>query len=395
MNRQVPEQMLINPFIPTEIASADLDFFGRRRELSNLDRALQGGSVLIQGPIGIGKSSLLARALLLMQDLDPPNAIESLSAVADREIETGDQLARLLLEELLEVDEGQNKCAVRVGVFSFESSTVRRNFQEGRHLAALKRVLDHDLMGSALAEKSFLVIAIDEADKCPVPMARMIRSLSTHLQARGHNRTRFLLAGVSPFQQLMLREDEGVGRFFQKTINLQPMTGPEASRLLREKLNVVKRYAAGEGIRLNIKKRVIARILELASGHPHLLQLLGSHVVESENERPDGIIDEGDLVGAFRRICYEERAAVYDNTIHLLEIHEKLAPLRLLLENAAAGFPTRVDRMKAGRLIKSENIQWLIEHNILAVRSEKYYGLVDEFLRIRLIEEDGEEVAEA
>ena len=51
--------MLINPFTPSEIASEPQDFFGRAEELKTLERSLMVGSVAIQGPIGIGKSSLV------------------------------------------------------------------------------------------------------------------------------------------------------------------------------------------------------------------------------------------------------------------------------------------------------------------------------------------------
>ena len=59
--------LLLNPFTPAEIASSPEDFFGRDRELRTLERSLRKGSLVIQGPIGIGKSSLLARGLLTME----------------------------------------------------------------------------------------------------------------------------------------------------------------------------------------------------------------------------------------------------------------------------------------------------------------------------------------
>ena len=47
--------MLFNPFTPSEIASDPDDFFGRNEELRLLERSIQQGSVVIQGPVGIGK----------------------------------------------------------------------------------------------------------------------------------------------------------------------------------------------------------------------------------------------------------------------------------------------------------------------------------------------------
>src|SRR5437870_2179809 len=62
--------MLRNPFTPTTIASQPGNFVGRRDELLTLERSLVQGSVAIQGPVGIGKSSLLGRGLLSMEGLE-------------------------------------------------------------------------------------------------------------------------------------------------------------------------------------------------------------------------------------------------------------------------------------------------------------------------------------
>jgi ABC-type uncharacterized transport system YnjBCD ATPase subunit len=58
--------MLHNPFTPTEIANQPDEFYGRAAELALLERTLATGSVVISGPMGIGKSSLLAYARLHM-----------------------------------------------------------------------------------------------------------------------------------------------------------------------------------------------------------------------------------------------------------------------------------------------------------------------------------------
>jgi hypothetical protein len=59
---------VLNPFTPSEIAGTPQPFYGpetpqlfygRHSELRELEASLPVGSVLIQGPVGIGKSSLL------------------------------------------------------------------------------------------------------------------------------------------------------------------------------------------------------------------------------------------------------------------------------------------------------------------------------------------------
>ena len=99
--------MLLNPFTPSEIASAPEDFFGRTYELRTLERSLRQGSVAIQGAIGIGKSSLLARARLLMEGFHSSNRAKSVIAVGDKDVKTIDEAARLVLESFVHVDERQ------------------------------------------------------------------------------------------------------------------------------------------------------------------------------------------------------------------------------------------------------------------------------------------------
>lgn len=208
----------------------------------------------------------------------------------------------------------------------------------------------------------------------------MARSIVTHIQHKGIKKVRFVMAGVNPFFQEMTDEDGGIGRFFYKRVTLGPMLQSEAIELLETKFMQVRRAAIREGISLKIDPRVIQRIVELSGGHPHILQLLGSHVVEHEDEDPDGVIDSNNLLGSLRRICYEDRANVYISTLHNLELHNKLDTLRSLLglspEFSARlllpGFPTRIDRTLAKECVPPEDIQWLIDNNILSMHSDDY-----------------------
>jgi ABC-type histidine transport system ATPase subunit len=178
--------MLTNPFAPSEIVSEPHEFFGRSDELRTLERALQQGSVAILGAIGIGKSSLLARARLLMEGLDSPHQSRSVVAVGDRDVKTVDNAARLLLESFTHVDEAQHKLTLNIGpILQIESGELCRNFVEGRHLAVLKRLVEKENLSLILSDKEFLLLAIDEADKCPVALARLIRAIATHTQQQG------------------------------------------------------------------------------------------------------------------------------------------------------------------------------------------------------------------
>ncbi|NUN07486.1 MAG: ATP-binding protein [Bdellovibrio sp.] len=388
--------MLLNPFTPSEIAGLPADFFGRTQELRLLERSLTQGSVAIQGAMGIGKSSLLARIRLLMEGFDSTHSSQSVVAVGDRDILTVDDAARLVLESFSEIDEKQNKILFKLGsILEIESIEICSYFKAGRHLAALKRIVEQEYIKMILVDREFLLLAIDEADKCPIPIARLVRSITTHSQQNGVKNVRFILAGVSPFFQEMLKEDAGVNRFFYKTVTLLPMSTTEATELVEAKLVQVVRHAEGNRIRLHIQPKIITRIVNLSGGHPHLLQLLGAHIVENEDDNPDGIIDAKDLLNSLSKICYEDRARVYNSTIHMLELHNKMDALKSLLDMASPKFPTRISRRKAKEVVTEKSLEWLIEQNILSVVTEKEYGLLDEFLRIRMVMDEATHEAEA
>jgi hypothetical protein len=388
--------MLLNTFTPSEIAGHPEDFFGRTQELRLLERSLRQGSVAIQGAMGIGKSSLLARVRLLMEGFDSTHSSKSVIAVGDKDVQTVDDAARLLLEAFTQIDEEQNKVLFKLGsLVEIESVEVCSYFKAGRHLAALKRIVEEEYLKMILADKEFLILAIDEADKCPVPIARLIRSITTHTQQSGVKNVRFIVAGVRPFFQEMVNEDAGINRFFYKTISLLPMPEHEATDLVEAKLIQVVHDAGKNEINLQVDPTVIPRIVNLSGGHPHLLQLLGSHIVENEDSDPDGIINAKDLVDALRKICYEDRARVYDAAIHMLELHNMIDVLKSLLDIASSKFPTRINRKMARQVTTEQSIEWLIAHNVLSVVTDEEYGLMDEFLRIRMLMDEAAQEAEA
>jgi hypothetical protein len=378
--------MLRNPFTPTEIASNPDDFFGRFDELSMVERSLLQGSVAIQGPIGIGKSSLLARGLSAMEGFATDRSAKSVVAVGDKDTTNIDSAALLLLNSMVHVDEIQRTLTFKIGsLFERSSSELTRHFAEGRHLAVLKQLVEREFIDTLLGSNRYLVLAFDEADKCPAVLARLVRTIVTHTQQQGVKRVRFLLAGVRPFFQAMVDEDPGVNRFFYKTVILEPMSEGEATELIEAKLAQASAWAEEDGIELQIDPAIVTRVVALSGGHPHLLQLLGSHLIEHEDADPDGLIDSRDLIGSLHRIAYEDRARVYDSTLHELEIHGRLEAVQRLLEAATRGFPTRISRIVAAKVASPEDLHWLTEHNVLVARDEDVYGLADEFLRIRML----------
>ena len=143
--------MLLNPFTPTEIASQPDDFYGRTDELSALERSLAKGSVVIHGPMGIGKSSLMARARLHMEGFDSDQKAISVVIVGIKSIATLDDAARCLVQTLLTVDERHNRIKFSIGsFFEIESSELVQNFRDKHHLAVAMRALKADYLDRVL-----------------------------------------------------------------------------------------------------------------------------------------------------------------------------------------------------------------------------------------------------
>jgi len=321
-----------------------------------------------------------------MEGFDAANRARSVVVVGDREVDTVDKAARLLVHQLVDIDETERKVVFKFGnVFERESAEIARNFVDGHHLEVLKRLVEAEYVEHLLDNNRFLILAVDEADKCPVALARLVRSIVTHTQQHGVRRVRFLLAGVRPFFQAIVNEDPGVGRFFTRTITLEPMPDEEATDLMEAKFAQAVDWAEEDGTTLGIHPAAVEHVVALAGGHPHLLQLLGSHLIEHEDDDPDGIVDGRDLANSLRRICYEDRARVYDSTLHELDVYGRLESLESLLALADTGFPTMIDRREAAAVVEPAEIHWLTEHNVLVVRPDGDYGLVDEFLRIRMV----------
>jgi hypothetical protein len=393
--------VLINPFTPAAIASAPDDFFGRMEELRSIEVALQQGSVVLDGPIGIGKSSLLSQAVSTMEGFGTDHHAKTVMAVGHRDIATVDDAA-LLLQEFVHVDERERSVSFKVGLgvpnvlgagYSRTTNEIFRNFNAGRHLSALQQIVERQCLTAVLGEHDALLLCIDEADKCPVPLARLLRTILTYTQQQGVRSVRFILSGVSPFFNALVGEDPGVRRFVYRNITLKHLSEVDSNDLLETKFGKVAYDAEKRKELVRIHPHVISRVVALSGGHPHILQLLGSHLIEHENDDPDGIIDSRDLTNCLRRVCYEDRAQVYEATLHMLELEDKMESLTEVLEIAAAGFPTKIEQTEALDRIGSNAIQWLVEHNILGPPEGSAYGLVDEFLRIRMLLDqlDGEE----
>lgn len=318
-----------------------------------------------------------------MEGFSSDEKSRAITLIGYKDIKSVDEIARQALESLVDIDEQQATLKVGLkGIIEYERKSVKDNYSEGRHLATLRKVLEKRYISEVVPPKGYFIIAIDEADKCPILFAQFFRALVTHAQQSGLKNLRFAFAGVSPFMRQMVDEDNGIIRFVYKTISLDSFTEDESADLLHAKFSLVVQSSEEFGEKLAVHPDVITRIANLSGGHPHLLQLLGSHVVEHEVQDPDGIIDERDLKGSLISICYDERGWVYNSILQFMEEEAKLDAFYELLGSMRRGFPTTIPRGAAYQLLNREEMDWFLRNNIITERGD-HYALVDEFLKVR------------
>lgn len=378
--------MPVNTFTPSEIASKPELFHGRRKELKKLERSINQGSLTIQGPVGIGKSSLLSRILLHMEGFDSKHSSKYVVATAHKDIDGVDEAARLVLEKFVSLDEEAKSLKVNLfKIFEVKSHEVYKNFTEGRHLAVLTKLLEKEYLSAGADGNEFLIIAIDEADKSPKAITKLIRVVCNNLQQSGINTVRFVIAGVNPYFKTMSAEDPGIVRFFATPLNVTSMPDNEAEELIVSKLEECIERSVFEGEEVRYDQEIVDSLLRLSGGHPHLLQLLGWHLIEREEEEPDGVLDIKDLTDALKTICYEDRVYIYDGMINHLKVESRYDVFLIMIQECRNAFPTRLDRDLVEGLCDAETVQWFIDNNYIIPVSDEFYGLVDEFVRVRII----------
>jgi hypothetical protein len=381
--------MYSNPFTPSKIASSPDEFFGRTEETKIIQQTLSDNSAVIQGGMGIGKSSLLSRIRDIMRK--ETDAVVPL-IVGNTEVVSIDGLARLVLEKLVDVDEVTQEISVKLPqIFGFKSANIVKQFVAGRHLDALKRLIRDSGFLKGLGEQRLLIIAVDEADKCPQVLARFMRDILSDVQSDTSCNLRFLLSGIKPFFERMVTEDRGMRRFVVQPITLHPLTDEAALELLQTKFFRVADDAATNGTPVSVDTAMIEWLSRISGGHPHLLQLMGWHVVNNEVKDPDGKLDLKDLVNAFYQICYEDRCEIYDSIYHLLELSDMWTPFYRILGQMKEDLPSRIARERAQKLLDLDDLKWFVDNDILALSGSSYL-LTDEFLRIRVSMDNNETV---
>lgn len=368
---------LTNPFTPFGSVSEPSEFFGRENEIKQFITTIASTNIYIDGPVGIGKTSLLNH-ILDNYIKQPEPKYNVLSITCTSQMTDDVSIAHEVLQNAKQGTEKSVKWRFGVkGFFERESSTTVKSGPIS--------LIDYFEKYQATNTK-LLLLAIDEADKAVSPLSALTRYVMNETNKRKIRCVRLALCGVAPFFVDMLHLDPGLARMFGTPIDLNSFSHSDAEQLIDNKIDALQSSEANKPSKnkLRIDKQLKRNFLKISGLHPHLLQLIGYYTVESERENPDGNLNDADILNAIRNVCYGARKSMYDDLFNRIEIngiHDDFGKLMTLTNGK---IPTMIKKPLVQETLTKENLEWLVKNNVLKVL-KNYYSLKDEFVRFRFI----------
>ncbi len=148
-----------------------------------------------------------------------------------------------------------------------------------------------------------LVFVIDEVDTiADGDIASFCKVTTEALVDAGLEQVSIILVGISGAMEKLKQEHPSVGRIF-RTIEVLPMTDSESSDILSLALN---------GSNTKILSTVTAKIVNLATGYPSPVHLLGYHAFDEDDNQ---LIDEDDFKKGLDKVITlvkrEELSSIY------------------------------------------------------------------------------------
>ncbi|USR90750.1 KAP family NTPase [Phormidium yuhuli AB48] len=318
-----------NPFKPTppdEVAKLATIFYGRESEIKTAIPALyEGRNILIRGPWGIGKTSLILRLLDCLQQevaqLDEKMLVLYLDQVLG---ESPNDFYRALLlvvaEHLAKETENVNAKAIwenlsgRIGLSSKTKVEGRVNFAfaslAGTRESNSPTNIDnpYNLLISILdeAQESFdrIVLAVDDLDKKDVIVIQEILEGSLDLFRRGDNRA-FLMTGRG-FTDVQEASLKALG-IFSENFTLQPMTSEGLYQVAINYLNLERHETREDAYPFT--DEVLKQIVVYAQGTPRQLTSICEKVLREGATRGCEQLDQANFMPIWselrRQVSYE------------------------------------------------------------------------------------------
>lgn len=392
----MPRILKTNPFRPGKPITDPELFAGRKEELSLLVDALyQTGTknashIIVTGGRGIGKSSLVNqidrlaegdKVLLRELDIDPGNFKFNFHVFKHRATK-GQSTSHIVasLVNQIPVKFGKENIQEIFGEFlkkwkfNVSVGSVKAEYQPNTTAdLSTDFIRTIRMFWSAVGnELDGLIFVIDEVDTiADGDIASFCKITTEALSDAGLEQVAIMLVGITGAMEKLKQDHPSVGRIF-RTIEVLPMTDKESTDIISLALN---------GTDVRIQQSVTSQIINLSTGYPSPVHLLGYHVFDEDEDK---IIDEIDFKKGLDKVITlvkrEELSSVYQKAgtgdyrkilQAMAGYEEEIVPLKYLADYIGR----RSDAM-------SSYMNALIERGVVERIDRAQYKISDPLLKI-------------
>ncbi len=302
-----------NPFNPNSVVGTNL-FAGRINQVGEICKKLASiklnmpSSFFIYGERGIGKTALvkLIKSVASLNDGDLYNLDLLTSYYA---VEKGQEIGSVLQESVNKVADSMDKNLISEiggklgalfnnGKFEIGAYGFNLGVEAGKNNIQKEITIKDQTVGilsnliSAISEenpkkseknKDGILIIIDEMNNLAdiASSASILRNIITTLDVDNKGKISFILVGYNEDMEKFFSKDSSSRRTFD-LISLGVMPEDEAKEVLKKGFEMT-------GIKWD--EEAMNKNISVAGGYPHSIQIIGHHLINSDN---DGNVDQAD-----------------------------------------------------------------------------------------------------
>lgn len=297
-----------NPFNPNSVVAPTL-FAGRYSQVDDICKKLSllkhrmPASFFIYGERGIGKTALvkLIRYVSTLKDPEIHNLNVLTSYYA---IEAGQNIGSVLQEAINKLTDEMSSGLIniistklgdifkngkfQIGAFGLSLGIEKNPEDESRAEIRIKdqvvSILSNILKGvQEEGQKDGILIILDEMHNLGNinSTASVLRNIVTTLDVENLGMVSFLLVGYEEDMEKFFSEDVSAKRTFDP-VKLDVMPNNEAVEVLKRGFDSIK---------MHYNKTLLEENISVAGGYPHSIQIIGNHLIESDD---DGLIGPKD-----------------------------------------------------------------------------------------------------
>jgi len=260
-----------NPFTPQSGWEPKI-FGGRNQELENFKLNLgdavnaRPSHLVVLGEWGAGKTSLLKQFRRMSQEQGFPAAFCAISRFTEKNkaIDAIHLIAEEMVMGFSKIDKaGENL----LGLFSKKGSLLNAQAQLTKFLLESWKALDARLAVVLLDDTQNLMEVSNTID--------ILRAVLSNEDIIKNTRFLFVLSSTPNGWASFIDKHDPVGRFFRKRLNVDNLKESEV-------ISTINMTLKGTGV--EFEEKIKSNIFEHTSGHPYEVQLLASHLYDSQIE---------------------------------------------------------------------------------------------------------------